>query len=161
MKNVFIAVKAQLKAKVPGILQLERWNNQLANEGTGPALVFPAIYYQIDGVKMESISHGIQHGSGILRIRYCDKQLRPADLKTYDYEAAGYLSLQGFKGGPILTGLDRIALYPDPNHAAVEVVIAEYRLKYEDRSKFEAKNHVLPGSTLAPEVRVVEWIAGE
>lgn len=154
MKNVFVAVRAELKAKVPGILQLERWNNQLSNEATGTALVFPAIYYQIDGVKLSSISHGIQHGEGILRIRYCDKQLRAADLKTYDYEALGYLALQGFKGGPILTGLDRIALYPDPNHAAVEVVIQEYRLKYEDRSKFEAKNQVLAGGTLTPEVQV-------
>lgn len=151
MKNVFVAVKAHLKANVPGILQLERWNNQLSNEATGPALIFPAIYYQIDGVKLESISHGIQHGTGILRIRYCVKQLRAADQNTYDYEALGYLALQGFKGGPILTGLDRIALYPDPNHAAVEVVIAEYRLKYEDRSQFEARNQVLAGGTLTPE----------
>lgn len=160
MKNVFVAVKAQLKAEVSGILQLERWNNQLSNEGTGPALVFPAIYYQVDGVKMETLSHGIQHGTGILRIRYCDKQLRASDLKTYDYEAAGFLALQGFKGGPILTGLDRIAIYPDPNHGAVEVVIQEYRLKYEDRSQFEARNQVRAGGTLTPEIGTEVQLAG-
>jgi hypothetical protein len=154
MKQVFIAVKAHLKAKLPSVAKLERWNNQLDNESTENVLVFPAIYYQLDGLKTTTISRGVQQAEGILRIRHCSKGLRDAQLTGVDMEAASYLVLEAWKGGPITTGLDRVALYPDPNYGAVEVIISEYRIKYTDTSLLDSRAKLVPGSSLTGQASV-------
>jgi hypothetical protein len=148
MKEVYIAVKALVKANVPGLAQVTRWNNQLDTESTAAVQTFPAIYYQLDGLKMSTISKGVQQAEGTLRIRHCTKALRDTDLTGIDLEAASYLALQRFKGGPITTGLDRVAIYPDPNYAAVEVIISEYHIKYTDASLLNAEVRVVDGSSL-------------
>ena len=152
MKDVFKAVRAYLKPEVPGVTQVTRWNNQLDNEATEGAITFPVIYYQLDGLKMTTISRGVQQAEGILRVRHCDKALRGADLQGVDMEAASYLALQAWKGGPITTGLDRIAIYPDPNYGAVEVIISEYHIKYTDASKLNSQVALVPGSSLTGNV---------
>lgn len=151
MKEVFVAVKALLKAKVPGVNTLTRWNNQLENEATEGVITFPAVYYQLDGLKSTTISRGVQQCEGILRIRHCDKALRGAQLTSVDMEASSYLALQRFKGGPITTGLDRVAIYPDPNYGAVEVIISEYHIKYTDASLLNSEVVLVLGNSLAGE----------
>ncbi len=152
MLEVFKAVKAHLKANVPGLAMLARWNNQLGNEATEVVTTFPVIYYQLDGVKTTTISKGVQQCEGILRIRHATRALRPADQDAYGLEIASYLALQNFKGGPITTSLDRVALYPDPSHGALEVVISEYRIKYTDASKLNSKVKLVDGRTLTPDI---------
>ncbi len=154
MKEVFVAVKAKLKAEVPGLGDIARWNNQLENEATGAVITMPAVYYQLDGLKTTTISRGVQQCEGILRIRHCDRALRVADLKTPDLEAASYLALQASRPGPVTTGLDRIALYPDPNHGAIEVIISEYHIKYTDASWLNNQVKLVPGSGLEGEASI-------
>jgi hypothetical protein len=149
MKEVFVAVKAHLKARVPGVAKLERWNNQLDNESTENVLVFPALYYELDGLKMTTISRGIQQGEGILRLRHCSKALRDAQLTGVEMEATSYLALEAWKGGPLTTGLDRTGLYPDTNYGAVEVIISEYRIKYTDASLLNSRVQLVPGTGLS------------
>ncbi|MDJ0363586.1 hypothetical protein QMK33_00360 [Hymenobacter sp. H14-R3] len=148
MKEVFVAVKAFLKTKLPDLNTLTRWNNQLENESTESVQTFPAVYYQLDGLKTTTISRGIQQAEGILRIRHCAKALRGAQLTGVDLEATTYLALQAWKGGPITTGLDRVAIYPDPNYGAVEVIISEYHIKYTDASWLNARVQLVPGQGL-------------
>ena len=139
MLTLFQTLHAHLATQLPDLAELDRFNNQIALDGTGVMLTFPALFYQLDGMKMTTISRGIQHGEGILRLRHCIRHLRP-NADAYALEARSYQALQEFKGGPILTGLDRIALYPDPNHAALEIVISEYHIKYTDPTLYLARH---------------------
>ncbi|WP_400192800.1 hypothetical protein [Hymenobacter sp. B81] len=137
MKPVFDTISEHLKTEVPAIKKHERWNNQLAEEARENVRVFPCSFLELQGVKTTTVSKGIQHCEGILRIRHCTKSLRTAEVDAYDLEAATYLALQNFTGGPLLVGLERSAIYPDPNHDAVEMVISEYRIKYADRTRYD------------------------
>lgn len=158
MLDVFKALKAQLKAHVTGLAtDPDRWNGQLDNEATERVLTFPAVFYQLDGVKLTTISRGVQHGEGILRVRHANRALRPGGPDAYQVEAQTYLALQNFQGGPILTGLDRIALYPDPTHAALEVIISEYRLKYSDATKLTSQTVLVPAEDI-PVAATVEFV---
>jgi hypothetical protein len=154
MKEVYIAVKALLKANVPGLAQITRWNNQLDTESTAAVQTFPAIYYQLDGLKTTTLTKGVQQAEGILRIRHCSKALRDTELTGADMEASSYLALQRFKGGPITTGLDRTGIYPDNNYGALEVIISEYHIKYTDASLLNSEVIVLSGSNLGSETNV-------
>jgi hypothetical protein len=146
MIAVFDTLKAQLRARVPQLKLVATWNNQLVNEAQErPAnLAMPAVYLEILGVKATTISAGIQHGEGLLRVRHCSKALRESDLASHALEANTYLALQNFSGGPLLIGLDRRSIYPDTNHAAVEMVISEYFIKYVDDAYFNARFQLHP-----------------
>ena len=144
MKNVFTTIQTELKAKVPALKLVTRWNNQLGNTDTEKLVRFPACFFQLVGIRYSSISTGIQHGEGVLRLRFADAGLAVEKLKTYDMEQDAYLVLQNFRGGVILTGLDRIGAVPDENIDSCEVLVADYRIKFEDRTRLEAKRTVRP-----------------
>lgn len=142
MNELFATLIARLLATVPALRTVQRWNNQLANEGQErPAnLAMPAAYLELLSARLTSIGPGIQHGEGVLRLRVCAKSLREAEASAYALENQVYLALQNFSGGPLLTGLDRRALYPDNNHGAVEMLVAEYNFKYQDTTAREARS---------------------
>lgn len=146
MNSLFTAIIERLQTQVPTLKTVLRWNNQLANEAQErpTATAMPAAYLELISAKLTTISPGIQHGEGSLRVRICTKSLKDADPATFALENEAYLALQNFSGGPLLTGLDRRALYPDNNHAAVEMLVAEYSFKYQDTAARDDRSAAQP-----------------
>jgi hypothetical protein len=138
MKQVFTTIQAQLKAKVPALKTVTRWNNQLGNTDTEKLVRFPACFYQLVGIRSSTISKGIQHHQATLRLRFADAGLAVEKLQTYEVEDAAYLVLQNFSGDPLLVGLDRIGADPDDNYDACEVLVVDYAIKFQDTGKFRA-----------------------
>lgn len=139
MKQVFTTIEARLKAKVPTLKLVTRWNNQLGHTDTEKLVRFPACFYQLVGIRTSTITTGIQHGEGTLRLRFADAALAVDKLRTYDIEQAAYIALQHFCDGPLLTGLERVGADPDDNFDSCEVLVVDYKIKYEDASKHEAR----------------------
>ena len=139
MKQVFATIEKQLKAKVPGLKLVTRWNNQLGNTDTEKLVRFPACFYQLVGIRSTTLGPGIQHCQGILRLRFADAAMAVDKLKTYEVEAEAYLALQNFSGDPLLSGLDRTGADPDDNFDTCEVLVVDYQIKYEDRTKLESR----------------------
>lgn len=144
MMEVYAAVEAKLKQAVPAALDVERFFGQLAMAaaGIGNTIRFPAMYYELVGIRTITRTRGVQDCEGILRIRHCDQALVAAQLRTPQMERATYHGLAGYRGGPLQVGLDRSAIYPDSNYRGVEVIISEYPIKWTDTSLFDKTTRV-------------------
>ncbi|GGG33312.1 hypothetical protein [Hymenobacter glacieicola] len=154
MIEVYTTIEAKLKQVIPGVKDVERFFNQLAMaaQGTGYSINFPACYYELVGVRTATRSRGIQDCEGILRIRHCDQALVVSQLRTPKMEQASYHGLSGFRGGPLMTGLERVALYPDSNYRGVEVIISEYQIKWMDSTLLNKTTAQASGIEVSSEV---------
>jgi hypothetical protein len=153
MKEVFATIEAHLKAKVPALKLVTRWNNQLGNTDTEKLVRFPACFYQLVSIRSSTLGPGIQHCQGILRLRFADAAMAVDKLKTYDVEAEAYLALQNFNGGPLLSGLDRTGADPDDNFDTCEVLVVDYQIKYKDITKYVSK---YVSRNPGPEIMIIE-----
>lgn len=156
MIDVHTAIETRLKAVVPGIKTVERYYGQLEMmaQGTGYTIQFLACFYELSGMRCTTQTRGIQQCEGILRLRHCDQALVASQLRTPQLEQASYWGLSGFRGGPLLTGLERTALYPDTKYRGVEVIISEYTIKYTDVSLLNKTTALVAGSELEGEVAI-------
>ncbi|MES2730061.1 MAG: hypothetical protein V4621_08225 [Pseudomonadota bacterium] len=162
MKDVYDAIQAKIKATVPQAKTVERYYGQLAMTaaGMGNLIIFPAIYYQLVGIRATTRSKGVQDCQGILRLRHCDTALVVSQLRTLALEEASYFGLSGFRGDPLQVGLDRSAIYPDDNFRGTEVIITEYPIKWTDVTLINQQLTIIQGGQLDAEPTIGPPIFG-
>ncbi|MBD2769718.1 hypothetical protein IC235_17650 [Hymenobacter sp. BT664] len=156
MREVYTALEAKIKAILPVVRDVERHFGQLAMEaaGQGKPVNFPAVYYELVNIRTASRGRGIQDCDGILRLRLCDRALVVQQLRTVKMEEEAYFGLSGWRGASLMTGLERVAVYPDPNYRGTEVIIQEYAIKWTDTSLRDRTTTSIPGSQLTGETAV-------
>jgi hypothetical protein len=152
-KAVEAAIRGILKPEIKDIGDIERFYGQLAlsAQGIGKPVAFPAVYYELANIRTASRGRNIQDAEGILRLRLVDRAMDVKQLRTPMMEELVYFGLTGYNESTLMTGLERVAIYPDPSFAGIETIIQEWTIKWTDRSLKDRLIQTLPGGTLTAE----------
>ncbi|MBA9078957.1 hypothetical protein [Rufibacter quisquiliarum] len=149
MIEVIQALRQHITSKIPSIKKVERWNNQLSNEGKGVISRLDVVYLEFANITTVTVSRGVQHCTvAPLRVRLPGKGTEDGDVLLGRAQEL-YKVLQGFSGGPLLTPMERVKIYQDTKHDSIEQMVQDFTFKYTDDYKAVGRSQ-----SMTPELEV-------
>ncbi len=141
MKELFLALAAQLQAKCPELVWIDLYNRQFENLPESYASLLPAALIEMS-VDWSATAKGFQSGLATVVVYvgqdyYEDSQQQSgqqaeAAARLFDLPQKVYLALQGFTKQPAFSGLERVRSEPDTDYSNLVVQRIAFRTTIAD-----------------------------
>lgn len=162
MKELFLALVAQLAKEVPELVWIDLYNRQFENLPDSQAAPLPAVLIEI-AVDWSGVSKGVQNGSTLVVLHvgqdcYEDTnnqspQQAEALSRLFDLPQRIYLALQGLTGDTF-SGLERTRSEPDMDYTNLNVRRETFKTVISDNQAAQptGKIKLTPGLKLGKNI---------
>ncbi len=150
MKELFLALAAQLQDKIPELVWIDLYSRQFENLSESYASLLPAVLIEV-AVDWSGVSKGVQNGSTLVVLHvgqdcYEDTysqspQQAEALARLFDLPQRIYVALQGLTGATF-SGLERTRSEPDTDYTNLNVQRITFRTIISDAEAVQPVNKI-------------------
>jgi hypothetical protein len=132
--NLYIAIKAEIEAKLPEIKTVRLFNNQFENENVENPFLYPCCFLQFTPLEFKDYANGVQQFNMNVTTHLGFESFKDEDTDILRLKQDLYNVVQRFRNTEF-SRLLRVAERPNYNHSNIQVYETDYLTSGKDFTK--------------------------